>query len=275
MKRDADIETDARSGVLAAEVVLQVLGAFVGAEPALKLKTLAERAEMHPAKVHRYLVSLCQQGFVRQDPGTGLYHLAEGALRLGMAAMETFDPASVARPLLQSLREATHLTVVLAFWEMPVPVVAAQEIHSAPLVLATRVGSSLQLLTTATGWTFCAWLPRSTAERAIAHALASSPSYPVPDWASRPERMDGAFAKIRRDGVASSSGQMNLQVHGLSAPVFDGSGSIAAVVSVLGLSGEVDLDLNGETALALKNYANQISLEFGWHPDLAHTEAGG
>jgi len=57
-------------GVQTVKTVVDVLTAFVGAEATPMLKTLAERAGMHPAKVHRYLVSLCKTGHVHQEPGS-------------------------------------------------------------------------------------------------------------------------------------------------------------------------------------------------------------
>src|SRR5688500_13606489 len=74
-------------GVQTVKTVVDVLTAFVGAEATPMLKTVAERAGMHPAKVHRYLVSLCKTGHVHQEPGSGRYRLGPSTLRLGYAAM--------------------------------------------------------------------------------------------------------------------------------------------------------------------------------------------
>lgn len=274
MKIEAEVEREERTGVAAAEVVLQVLTAFVGAEPMVMLKTLAQRAEMHPAKVHRYLVSLRRHGFVRQDAQTGLYQLAEGALNLGLAALEETDLTTVAKPVMTSLREETKLSSMLATWELSGPIVALQEIQPAPLMLTTRVGSPLPILATATGLIFCAWLPRASVERALGN-IGDAPSWASsgsdgPSWghghrnATSSAAFDAALEQIRRDGIASSSGQMNAHIHGLSAPVFDGTGHIVAVLSVLGSAGLVDLRLNGATGTALKSHALQLSQELGW-----------
>jgi len=83
--------------VLAVEGVLSVLEAFIDAEPMLMLKTIAQKAQLQPAKARRYLVSLCHAGFVRQHPQSGLYQLADGALRLGLAALEATDPIAVSQ----------------------------------------------------------------------------------------------------------------------------------------------------------------------------------
>lgn len=281
MKIESELEKEERTGVAAAEVVLQVLTAFVGAEPMVMLKTLAQRAGMHPAKVHRYLVSLCRLGFVRQDAQTGLYQLAEGALELGLAAIEGVDLTTVARPVMISLREQTKLSGMLATWELSGPVVALQEIQHAPLMLTTRVGSPLPILATATGLIFCAWLPRASVERALSNAgdtrpwTKSSSGGQSRGNASRNDPSGPAFdamlEQIRRDGIASSAGQMNASIHGLSAPVFDGTGHIAAVLSVLGSAGQVDLRLDSATAAALRIHALQLSQELGWSIETAST----
>src|SRR5271170_7861312 len=71
---------DGSHGVQSAETVLDVLSAFVGAPPMPMLKHLAERTGMHPAKVHRYLVSLVRRGYVEQDETTSRYRLGPASL---------------------------------------------------------------------------------------------------------------------------------------------------------------------------------------------------
>ena len=137
---------DERAGVQSVETGLCVLSAFIGAESMPMLKTLAERANMHPAKVHRYLVSLCRSGFVRQDAATGRYRLAEGALRLGFAAMNAVDVVNIARPILQGLRAAHGQSAMLALWGAQGPTVTLQEFHPAPITMSARVGSILPIL---------------------------------------------------------------------------------------------------------------------------------
>src|SRR5882757_1720987 len=114
-------------GVQSAETLLTVLSAFVGAEPTPMLKTLAERTEMHPAKVHRYLVSLSRAGYVEQDEMTSRYRLGPAALRLAFAAMNSIDVIRVARPLMADFCNRLQNTVVLAVWNTGGPTIAARE----------------------------------------------------------------------------------------------------------------------------------------------------
>jgi len=255
-------------GVLAAEVALQVLGAFIGSPPLVALKALGERSDMHPAKVHRYLTSLCRCGFVRQDPQTGRYQLSDGTVTLGLAAMESLDPVAMSRPILRALRETTQLSASLAIWDAGGPVVALQDTAPAPLTLSTNVGSSLPLLSTSAGWIFCAWLPQVTINRAI-HRQESLLPTEVRELLRQPERMEKTLATIRRDGLAHLEGQMSSNVHGLSAPVFDGSGHLACVISLLGGVGQIDPNPKGVIARALTGAAVGLSTELGWHTQFA------
>jgi DNA-binding IclR family transcriptional regulator len=227
------------------------------------LKTIAERCQMHPAKVHRYLVTLCQEGLVEQDPKTSRYRLSIGAMRLGFEAMNTFDAIGIGRPFLRNLRDEVRLSATLALWNGTSPVVALREIVPAPFTLTTRVGSPLPLLTTATGLTFCAWLPEAT----VQHALEGAQDATRPGKRERFRDLEATIRDIRRRGLARSTGQMNARVHGLSAPVFDAFGAIAAVLSTMGAPGEIDLNLDGPLARTVKRYAQDISNELGWRPE--------
>jgi DNA-binding IclR family transcriptional regulator len=251
------------TGVQAAEVVLRILDSFVSTEPRLMLKTIAERAGLHPAKVHRYLHSLRQCGLVAREPETGLYYLADGAVELGFAALEAIDPVVVARPFLLALQEATGYSTILSRWSGNSPVVVLQELRSEPLMLVTRVGSPLPLLTTASGLTFLAWLPAYIAESALDALRRSGGSPEERQLLRAPARLAALLQRIRAEGIATSEGQMNLNVHGLSAPIFDGEGAIAAVVSVMGLRGRIDLDLEGPVAARLRACAREVTQELG------------
>jgi hypothetical protein len=64
------------NGVQSLEVGLSVLNVLVEAGAALMLKEVAAAADMHPAKAHRYLVSLVKCGYAKQQTD-GRYRLGQ------------------------------------------------------------------------------------------------------------------------------------------------------------------------------------------------------
>jgi len=247
-------------GVQSVGTVLSVLRAFIGSEPMPMLKSLAERAGMHPAKVHRYLASLCKTGYVRQDPDSGRYRLGPATLRLGHAALNAIPVVRIARPLLKTVSESHECSVFVALWSDGGPRIVLQETQAAPIVVAAHVGSVFPLLTSATGRTFAAWLPRSQTEALLNRELSLLKRKPVPSCPTTLAEADVMLEGIRRRGLARATGQLSAAIHGLSAPVFDKLGSICAVVTMLGPAGQFDTRWTGSTARSVLETASTITI---------------
>ena len=71
------------NGVQSLEVGLSVLNVLIEAGEALMLKDVAAAADMHPAKAHRYLVSLVKYHYAKQQED-GRYSLGDKALAMGL-----------------------------------------------------------------------------------------------------------------------------------------------------------------------------------------------
>ncbi|MES2185668.1 MAG: IclR family transcriptional regulator [Pseudomonadota bacterium] len=255
---------DERLGVQSVETGLAVLAAFIGTDTTPMLKTIAERAQMPPAKAHRYLVSLCRTGFAVQDPVTGRYRLGEAALRLGFAAMAAIDVLAITRPLLGAMCQEFHQSLLVAVWGAGGPTVALQEFIPAAVTISATVGGTLPMLRSSTGRTFGAWLPRSATAPLLRQELDWLQQYPASDCPSSLEGCDALFADVRLRGLARSAGQLNAALNALSAPIFDSRGHIVAVLTVLGSAGQLDVNFSGALALALQRRAKAISGALGY-----------
>ncbi|MBV9309274.1 MAG: helix-turn-helix domain-containing protein, partial [Solirubrobacterales bacterium] len=62
-------------GIKSIEVGARVLLALEQGRGPMALTEVARAADLHPAKVHRYLASLVRTGFASQNRATGLYDL--------------------------------------------------------------------------------------------------------------------------------------------------------------------------------------------------------
>ena len=106
----------------------------------LALKDLAARADMPPAKAHRYLVSLIRAGLAEQDRESGRYRLGPLALELGLAALGTMDVLKFGAEVIADLRGEIDETVLLAIWGNKGPVVARWEESTRPVATNVRAG---------------------------------------------------------------------------------------------------------------------------------------
>jgi DNA-binding IclR family transcriptional regulator len=247
-------------GVQSAETVLEVLSAFVGATPMPMLKNLAERTGMHPAKVHRYLVSLVRRGYVEQDEATSRYRLGPASLRLSFATMNSVDAIRVARPLLADFCNRIRHTVVLALWNATGPTIAARETLPGLLAMTVTEGYTLPLLRSSIGNVFGAYLPRAKTDLLIGAELAVRPA----GGGKSMQEVEALFDDTRRRGLARTTGQFNLGSHSFAAPVFDALGALAAVLCAVGPAGVFDSSWKSPTAVELRTCAAEISQRLGY-----------
>ena len=255
-------------GIQSIETGLHLLGAIARLTtlgPAPMLKTIAAEAGMHPAKAHRYIVSFIRGGAVERDPANGRYRLGPMARQLGIAALQGLDVVRLGGVRLPAVRDELQQTVALAIWAFHGPTMIAIEEMRRPVMVSTRVGEVMPLLTSATGRVFGAWAPRSITADLLKRELAAARK-----MKGRPiETLTAAealFEATREAGVGAVIGGLNPVISGLSAPIFDFRGTLVAALSSLGPTEEFDARPASKLAIALRRSAAAISRELGHDP---------
>lgn len=263
---DEKSRSKAPHGVQSAETVLQVLNAFVGIEKMPMLKTLADRIGMHPAKVHRYLVSLCRADYVEQDEFTSRYRLGPAALRLGFAAMSAIDAIRVARPLLADYCHNLRNTVVLALWTANGPTIVLRENPIGSLAMTAPEGLIVPLLRSSVGSVFGTYLPRPMTRLLIERELTELTGNDNPNVPTSPEDVEALFASIQKRGAARTTGQFSAGSHSFAVPVFNASGEIEAVLCTLGPANEFNSNWSSPLLTELVKYGEELSRRLGHSP---------
>ena len=114
MARDDAMEGGAGSGtVRAVSRAVAVLRAFRPDRPSLALAEIAGRAQLDRATTRRMLVTLIEEGLVRQEPVSQRYALTLRVLELAAAA-PTGGLREEARPVMRQLAKTTGATVFLS-----------------------------------------------------------------------------------------------------------------------------------------------------------------
>src|SRR4030095_8987192 len=160
-----------RRGIKAVEVAGRILDHLARAQTPVALRELAAAGGMSPGKVHRYLASFLASGLARQDPDKGRYALAPLATRLGLAALNSYQPLRDSMELQHELRDGLDETMVLSVWGTQGPTIVHIAESSQPIIMTMRVGATLPILQTASGLVFAAFLPRHFTEPLIRTAL--------------------------------------------------------------------------------------------------------
>lgn len=250
------------TGVQAIETGLVVLDVLASHKRPMMLKDIAASAGMHPAKVHRYLVSLQEMKYAEQD-ATGLYRLGVNALRLGLACMEQIDALRMATQVLDELNARSGESVFAAIWGSHGPTIIHWRDSSHPVTVNVRPGSVMPLLRSATGRVFLAYSPPEMLTPFLENELRIQ----KPALEGVPATLAQAWklaASVRQEGVGRVCGQMLKGVSSVSAPVFDYSGKLVLALTMLGSEAHFDASDDGPSSQQLRKAAEDLSTQLGY-----------
>ena len=250
-----------RSRVQAAGTGMSVLKGLSRLGGRGNLKALADHIGQSPAKVHRYLASLLDEGLVAQDPVSQQYYLGPEAIQIGIAAMRQADPLRSVDPALVQLRLAHGVTCFVAVMGNHGPTIVKMEEPGLPVTINVRVGSVLPLLWSATGRVFLGMLDDLQVRQLAQKELAQAAGRPR----LRGQDPVGQLCRaIRKNGMAAIRDTYLPGISAVAAPVYDHAGRVCCVITALGASGGFDPDLNGAIAQSLRLEAAAASARLGY-----------
>ena len=171
------------------------------------------------------------------------------------------NPVREATPDAERLAESTGHSVALAVWGNQGPTIVRLVDPIYPLHVNLRTGTVMSLAGTATGRLFAAFLPRPLVERSMAEdykRLGPDIARPL-----KPEEVEKQLVEVRRHGLSRSVGHPTPGVNSFAAPVFDYSGNIVLVITLMGSSGIFDPSWSGPQAKAVKACAAEVSKRLG------------
>jgi len=270
LKDGRDVRSgEGKHGVQSMEIGVRILQAMVTGHRSMMLKDIAAAAEMPASKVHRYLVSLIRGGLVEQDSLTSRYDLGPFALNIGLVAIDRLDRIRLGISAIAELRDQINETTALAVWSDNGPIIVRWERPRRPITVNVVTGTALEMITSASGRIFGAYLPRETVDALVAKEL-KNPELPAA-WNTR-AKVDALFEQARHAGMASVSGYHLVPgVEAVAAPVFNFKNEITLAMLVVGVQGMFDMSPEGRVVGALKAAAANLSTRLGQD----RTAAGG
>ena len=256
-------ELEGKHGVQSLEIGMTILRAMANGQRSMMLKDIAAAAEMPASKAHRYLVSLIRAGLVDQDPMSSRYDLGTFALNLGLVALDRLDRVRLGLNVIAEMRDEINQTTALAVWGDHGPVIVRWERPRRPITVNVITGTVLDLLMSATGRVFAAWMPKKIVTPLIAEELKHAPLPPELRSKAAVEEM---LAQIRRQGYAATNGQHKVPgVEAVAAPVFNFKNEITMALLVVGVQGMFDISPEGDVVKGLIRHAQSLSLRLGAH----------
>lgn len=233
MDAETENEGQKRRRIRSIEVGFRVIRAMLLADGPMPLRDLAAEAGMAPSKAHLYLASFVREGMAVQDPETGHYGLGQFAIQLGLSAIQRLSIVDEARKFLLDLSNSTGCGVYLSLLSERGPSIVSKSDGFRNGALSVRLGYVLPLTHTATGHVFLAHIPEQQRLALLDQEYARPQPEDRPDYLSRKE-VEVHLLKIKKQGYATTHGNVNANFVAIAAPVFDHTGGIAAALTILG-----------------------------------------
>jgi DNA-binding IclR family transcriptional regulator len=223
-------------GIQSVDVALGILGALARCDGPVSLSDLARRCDMPPSKAHRYLASFMAAELVTQAGRSGKYDLGPAAMRVGLAALSRHDFVNRASDSLPELRDATGMTALLSVWGSDGATVVRWERAASPVITSMGLGTTLPLLTSASGRVFLAWLQPEVTQERLATELAIARTNPAFDDTLRQDdnALSGMRCQIREAGFSSVDGRFIPGLVAVAAPVLDWQREVQCAITLIG-----------------------------------------
>lgn len=213
-----------------------MLQAMANRHGPVALSELARLCHMPPSKVHRYLTSFQRAGLVAQAGRSGKYDLGPGAVKLGLSALARYDFVNRASEALPDLCAESGLIVLLSVWGDQGPTVIRWERAASPTITSMGLGTTLPLLSSATGRAFLAWAPPAPMQAMRDAELRRVRQKPAiaPDLTPTNDGLEKFLRDIRGHGYAWVDGKFIPGLVAIAGPILDWQGKAQSVVTLFG-----------------------------------------
>lgn len=236
------------------DIAISVLQIMAENGKPMMLSELSEISGEAASKLHRYLSTLSQMGFVVQREKHGAYALGRSCIQLGLSAMRQVDLFANVDSGLQQLCEQTACHTFLSIWTMAGPIVVRWVY--APGEVATNVvpGKVLPVTRSSAGRVFAAFISAAQTEPFITRELEAFKSDEEYQKLVRKK-----IADVLNDRFSISRGEFESHIMTISAPIFDWHDSSIVVAGCL-MSIEADQSRVDSVLSILKRFSEQRSL---------------
>ena len=204
-----------QSGVQSLEIGLSVLDVLIDHNEPMMLKDIAQAIQMHPAKCHRYLVSLIRKSYARQL-SDGRYGLGDRVNALGHTGFNQNNILERLNDIANQIKDTLNCGVQIAKWFSEGPIIIQSVEPDSPISIITRIGSRMPLTTSATGQLFASYQPDAVIQPlVIAEWQTNNQAAIVEKW----RNFSQLQAKIRTQGYATVTGDMLMGINAITIPV--------------------------------------------------------
>lgn len=204
-----------QGGVQSLEIGLSILDVLIDRNEPMMLKDIAEAMQMHPAKCHRYMVSLIRKNYARQlnDGRYGLGIRVNALSHNGVSSNNILERLTHAA---NEIKDILNCGVQIAKWFSEGPIIIQSVEPDSPISIITRIGSRMPLTTSATGQLFASYQSEEIIQPLVmAEWHTSDETAKVEQWRNFTQLQE----KIRTHGYATVTGDMVMGINAITIPI--------------------------------------------------------
>ena len=210
---------------------ITILEHLAEAQEPKELTAVSHDLAMNKSTVYRFLSTLAEAGYVRQESDTGRYALGPRVAWLAAKFLEAMDIRQLARPILEELSQESDETIHLAILDRD-EVVYIDKINGKQAVqMASRVGSRAPVYSTALGKVMLADLPESQWQRYVSEVRLTPRT---PNTIVAPEAFFEHLRQVRKQNYSIDDVEDEEGIRCVAASIRDHTGKTIAALSITG-----------------------------------------
>jgi DNA-binding IclR family transcriptional regulator len=255
----ADSSSGYRDRNSTADRALAILDLYTEARSVLTATQVSEHLGVARSTAYRYLQSLVQARYLAETPGG--YSLGLKVLELARVARKGLDVGRISHPVMvQIAREFRETVLLTRRVGDSIVCIEREEPDGQRLHVSYEPGTIMPINAGASAQVLLAWL----SEDDIHSLLAARPLRAfTPNTLTDPGLLLERLQGIREQGYALSVSELDPEVIGIAAPIFDSFGTVRAAISMVGLTSRIDPNEYETIAARIVEAARGISVRLG------------
>jgi DNA-binding IclR family transcriptional regulator len=205
--------------------VVEILNCFSVEDPEPTLQQIVRRTGLPASTCQRLVQNMLREGFLDRDGDK--YRIGIRLVQWATPGTIGLDIVRIVRPILQALRDETGETACLYVRDGSHRTVVAVAETRHVVMRPFHVGQIMPIHAGAPGKIFLAFEPEARAALEGAELTKFTENTPE-SWA----QLDRQVELARAQGFFAAFGERNIDVGSISAPVFDYTGELAAVLGL-------------------------------------------
>lgn len=227
MSSTEKVISKSQGGIQSLEIGLAVLDVLVEYNEPMMLKDIAHALEMHPAKAHRYLVSLIRKNYARKLDD-GRYGLGARVKTLGYTSLDQNNLLQRLSTAATEIKDTLKCGVQISKWFNEGPIIIQSFEPDSPISIITRIGSRMPLSSSATGKLFASYHPNATIKPLMLAEWQSclkettkkpATGFTDAELTAKWQAFTELQTAVRRQGYATVTGDMLMGINAVSIPI--------------------------------------------------------